>query len=243
MSDTLSVAYIASLIGDPARANMLHALMDGRALTAGELAYAGHISPQPASGHLAKLTEGGLLSVVKQGRHRYFRIATPRVAELLETIMTLATEPERERTVWRSGKTLRRARMCYDHLAGKLGVVIASRLGDRGMVILTEDGGSLTDSGAAFLKDTGIDVDALRAKRRAFCRSCLDWSERRFHIAGSVGAAIATHCLEHGWIERSRENRVVHIPERGFDALNAWLDCDLKAALSTDQSGVANNGH
>lgn len=243
MSDTLSVAYIASLIGDPARANMLHALMDGRALTAGELAYSGHISPQTASGHLGKLTEGGLLSVVKQGRHRYFRIATPRVAELLETIMTLATEPERERAVWRHGKTLRRARMCYDHLAGKLGVSIASSLSDRGMVVLTDDGGLLTDKGAAFLETAGIDVDALRAKRRAFCRSCLDWSERRFHIAGSVGAAIATHCLDQGWVARTRGSRAMYIPERGFEGLGTWLDCDLKAALSTDQIDGPNNSH
>ena len=147
MSDTNRIAATAALLGDPARANMLAALLDGRALTAKELAYAAHVTPQTASGHLAKLSEGGLLAGEKQGRHRYFRLASPLVGQMLEGVMAV-TGPEPARaTTWRGGEALRAARTCYDHLAGRLGVALADALTDRGHVALGADGGEVTETG------------------------------------------------------------------------------------------------
>ena len=216
MSDTTRIAATAALLGDPARANMLAALMDGRALTAKELAYVAHVSPQTTSGHLGKLTEAGLLTPQKQGRHRYYRLASPLVGHMLEGIMAVAGEadaarPER-RTTWRGGEALRTARSCYDHLAGRLAVGLADALCERGHVALTADGGEVTDTGHRFLRDFGAEPEP---GRRVFCRPCLDWSERRPHIAGRLGAALSCRCFELGWIERQRDTRAVTITETG----------------------------
>jgi DNA-binding transcriptional ArsR family regulator len=216
MSDTARVALTASLLGDPARANILTALMDGRALTAKELAYAAHVSPQTTSGHLGKLTDAGLLTPHKQGRHRYFRLASPLVGQMLESIMAVASEAEatmpRRPSTWRGGEALRTARTCYDHLAGRLGVSLADSLCEHGHVALTADGGEVTDSGHRFLSAFGAEP---APGRRVFCRPCLDWSERRPHIAGRLGAALACRCLELGWIARQRDTRAVTITEAG----------------------------
>ena len=216
MSDTTRIAATAALLGDPARANMLAALMDGRALTAKELAYAAHVSPQTTSGHLGKLTQAGLLTPQKQGRHRYYRLASPLVGQMLEGIMAVAGAldagmPER-RTTWRGGEALRTARTCYDHLAGRLGVGLADSLCEHGHVALTADGGEVTDSGHRFLRAFGAEPET---GRRVFCRPCLDWSERRPHIAGRLGAALACRCFELGWIARQRDTRAVAITEAG----------------------------
>ncbi len=216
MSDTTRIAATASLLGDPARANMLAALMDGRALTAKELAYAAHVSPQTTSGHLGKLTEAGLLTLQKQGRHHYYRLASPLVGQMLEGIMAVAGEAEAgmptRRGTWRGGEALRTARTCYDHLAGRLGVELADALCERGHVALTEDGGEVTDSGHRFLRAFGAEPEVGPA---AFCRPCLDWSERRPHIAGRLGAALACRCFELGWIARQRDTRAVGITAAG----------------------------
>ncbi len=214
MSDITRIAATAALLGDPARANMLAALMDGRALTAKELAYAAHVSPQTTSGHLGKLTEAGLLTPQKQGRHRYYRLASPLVGQMLEGIMAVAGEaamPER-RSSWRGGEALRMARSCYDHLAGRLGVGLADSLSEHGHVALTADGGEVTESGHRFLRDFGAEPEQ---GRRVFCRPCLDWSERRPHIAGRLGAALACRCFELGWIARQRDTRAVAITDAG----------------------------
>jgi DNA-binding transcriptional ArsR family regulator len=211
MSDTSRMASVAALLGDPARANILNALMDGRALTAKELAYAAHVSPQTASGHLARLTDASLLAAEKQGRHRYFRLASPLVGQMLESVMAVAG-PEPRRTAWRGGDGLRTARTCYDHLAGRLGVALADSLSDAGHVALSHDGGEVTDRGHAFLCDFGAEP---AAGKRVFCRPCLDWSERRPHIAGRLGAALASRCLELGWIARQRDSRAVTITAAG----------------------------
>jgi DNA-binding transcriptional ArsR family regulator len=212
MSDSNRIAATAALIGDPARANMLAALLDGRALTAKELAYAAHVTPQTASGHLAKLADGGLLAGEKQGRHRYFRLASPLVGHLLEGVMAVtAPEPARP-TTWRGGDALRTARTCYDHLAGRLGVALADALSDRGHVALGTDGGEVTERGKRFLDDFGASP---APGRRVFCRPCLDWSERRPHFAGRLGAALATRCLDLRWIERQRDSRAVTITAAG----------------------------
>jgi DNA-binding transcriptional ArsR family regulator len=212
MSDPNGIAVTAALLGDPARANMLASLMDGRALTAKELAYAAHVTPQTASGHLGKLTDGGLLAAEKQGRHRYYRLASPLVGQMLEGVMAVAGPEPARPTTWRGGEALRTARTCYDHLAGRLGVALADALTDRGHVALGADGGEVTEQGALFLDAFGASPTP---GRRVFCRPCLDWSERRPHLAGRVGAALACRCFELGWISRQRDTRAVAITDAG----------------------------
>src|SRR5579863_2711897 len=225
MSDTNRIAATAALLGDPARANMLSALLDGRALTAKELAFVAHVTPQTASGHLAKLSDGGLLAGAKQGRHRYYRLASPLVGRMLEGVMAV-TGPEPERTTaWRGGEALRTGRTCYDHLAGRLGVALADALTERGHVALGADGGEVTDAGVRFLGEFGA---APAAGRRVFCRPCLDWSERRPHLAGRVGAALACRCFELGWIKRQRDTRAVAITAVGREGLRETFGIEME---------------
>ena len=212
MSDPNGIAVTAALLGDPARANMLAALMDGRALTAKELAYAAHVTPQTASGHLGKLTDGGLLAGEKQGRHRYYRLASPLVGQMVEGVMAVAGPTPARATTWRGGEALRTARTCYDHLAGRLGVALADALTAGGHVALGADGGEVTEQGARFLDAFGASP---APGRRVFCRPCLDWSERRPHLAGRIGAALTCRCFELGWISRLRDTRAVAITEVG----------------------------
>ncbi len=212
MGEASRIAATASLLGDPARANILAALMDGRALTAKELAYAAHVTPQTASGHLARLTEGGLLLVAPQGRHRYYRLASQLVGQMLEGVMAVAGPEPPRATSWRGGEALRDARTCYDHLAGRLGVALADALAERGHVTLSADGGEVTEAGQRFLDGFGAKP---AEGRRVFCRPCLDWSERRPHLAGRVGAALASRCFELGWIARQRDTRAVAITRAG----------------------------
>ncbi|NVO15767.1 MAG: helix-turn-helix transcriptional regulator [Rhodoplanes sp.] len=223
MTSNARFAELATLSGDPARASMLFALMDGRALTAAELARVAGITPQTASGHLSRMTAGGLLSVEKQGRHRYHRLATPSVAHMLETIMQVAAEldPDRQRPiVGPRDPALRKARACYDHFAGRLGVALADALVERGHVELTSDAGLLTESGIAFLGEIGIDTGPMLQRRtlrsgRVLCRPCLDWSERRPHLAGAVGAAICTQSMRNGWTRRRDDTRAVLVTPAG----------------------------
>lgn len=223
MADGPYIAEAASLIGDPARANMLAALLGGRAMTATELGFAAGVAPSTASGHLSKLVDGKLLAVTSSGRHRYFRLASPAVARVLEDLMTLAADgPPRHRPKTRCDEAMARARTCYDHLAGKLGVALADGLVEHNHVTLSEGGGMLTESGCAFLGDLGVEVETRRKSRRAFCRPCLDWSERRWHIGGAVGAALASRCFDLGWVERQNHGRAVTVTpagERAFEEL------------------------
>ncbi len=217
------LAEMAALIGDPARANMLAALMDGRALTAGELAAIGGIAAPTASGHLAKLVEGGLLAVARQGRHRYYRLAGAEVGRMLEVLMELAAgreEVARPRAVPRIGEAMRAARTCYDHLAGRLGVAIAGGLVARGYLRWEDDGGEVTPSGRAALEAMGVRAGA---SRRRFCRPCLDWSERRAHVGGALGAAICARCLELGWVRRQPGTRAVLVTPEGARGLREAL--------------------
>jgi DNA-binding transcriptional ArsR family regulator len=223
MASNAMAATVATLAGDPARAEMLLALMDGRALTASELARIAGITPQTTSGHLARMTAVGLLSVEKQGRHRYHRLATPAVAHMLESIMQVASDLEPTRKPLAVGPrdaALRKARTCYDHLAGQLGVALADALVGQGHAELTGDAGIFTETGVVFLARIGIDVEAMFALRvkgsgRVLCRPCLDWSERRPHLAGAVGAAICAHSFEKGWIRRIDGTRAVTITPTG----------------------------
>lgn len=217
MSSTALFARIAALAGDPARAGMLHALMDGRALTATELARVAGVAPQTASGHLNRMTALGVDSVEKQGRHRYHRLAAPSIARMLESIMHVAAELEPGRKALSVGPkdaALRKARTCYDHIAGQLGVALADAMTARGFVELTSDAGIVTDAGLEFLERLGMSAAPLlerRTKRsgRVLCRPCLDWSERRPHLAGAVGAAICAHSLEKGWTRRIAGSRAL----------------------------------
>jgi DNA-binding transcriptional ArsR family regulator len=220
VSDTPQMAEVAALVGDPARANILCALLGGRALTATELAIAAGVSPQTASGHLGRLLTARLLVLMKQGRHRYFRLAGPHVAQTLESIMVVAlTGPPRFQPKSQRDENLRRARICYDHIAGVLGVGLAERLIEREFIILGDEAGEVTPSGAQFLSKLGVDLSAARARRRVFCRPCVDWTERRPHIGGALGAALASRCLELKWIERARDSRALSITPAGHRGL------------------------
>jgi len=217
------IAEAAALIGNPARANILAALMDGRALTSSELAYRANVAPSTTSEHLAKLVDGRLIAVSSTGRHRYYRLASPAVAHLLENMMALSIDgPPRHRPASRCDDAMARARTCYDHLAGRLGVALADSLAERNHIILGDEGGLVTDEGGKFLRELGVEFDRPKKSRRTFCRACLDWSERRWHIGGFLGAAIAGRCLELEWVERQRDSRALSITpsgERAFDQL------------------------
>lgn len=220
MSTVIDLAAVAALVGDPARANILCALLGGRALTAKELAYAARVSPQTTSGHLGKLTEAKLIVPLQQGRFRYYRLAGPLVAAMLESIMNVAAMlPPRTRPL-RMDPAMRAARLCYDHCAGQLGVGLADALRARGHIELTHDGGAVTARGAQFLVAFGLDLAALRQRRRVFCGPCLDWSERRPHLAGAVGAALAERLFALGWIARERGSRVLRVTRAGHAGLH-----------------------
>lgn len=239
MLTTSTFARTASLVGDPARANMLAALMDGRALTASELARQAGVTPQTASGHLGRLVEAGLLAVERQGRHRYHRLASATVAHMLEGIMAASSEliPAPEGRAIRVGprdRALRRARTCYDHLAGEVAVSIADRMLERGQIEFSADGGALTEVGTSFLSGLGIDLappggGRRRPAGRIFCRPCLDWSERRPHVAGAVGAALCRHCFDRGWMRRIEHSRALTITPVGLRALAERFGVRLEA--------------
>jgi DNA-binding transcriptional ArsR family regulator len=227
-----AMAEVAALVGDPARANILETLLDGRAFTATELAFAAKVTPPTASAHLAKLTEARLISVLKQGRHRYYRLASPVVARMLESIMAVAAfeTPPRYRPRSTRDEALLLARTCYDHLAGRLGVAVAAALVDRGLLVLGDDAGEVTPEGIQFLRAIEIDpVAPPHRSPRIFCRPCIDWTERRPHIAGSLGAALTRQYFELGWIERRRDSRAVAVTARGRDQFGTLFGLDLTA--------------
>jgi len=213
------IAMVAALVGDPARCNMLTALMNGRALTASELAHQAGITPQTASSHLAKLEAGGLIEPEKQGRHRYYRLTGPDVAGVLEGLAGLAARAGHMRV--RTGPkdpALRRARICYDHLAGDLGVQMLDSMRKQRLVRQISQTIELTQEGKRFLaKALQIDSDRLAHPRRPMCKACLDWSERRHHLAGTLGAAVMTRFAELKWAARDSApgSRVVNFSRTG----------------------------
>jgi DNA-binding transcriptional ArsR family regulator len=232
MASNARFAEVAALAGDPARAAMLQTLMDGRALTASELAHVAGVSPQTTSGHLARMVDAGLLRVCRQGRHRYHAIASAEVAQAIERIMLLASSLEKSRPAPATGPrdaALRSARTCYDHLAGILGVALTDALVHARYVELDDDAGIVTDAGVAFFERLGVDVDRARRGRssRLLCRPCLDWSERRPHLAGAIGAALCTHSFQAGWIVRVRGTRAVSVTPRGRHSFRDTFGIDL----------------
>lgn len=214
------VAALAALLGDRTRAAICLTLLDGRAWTAGELARTTGVTAPTASEHLDRLVSGGLLVEERQGRHRYVRIAGPEAAHLVETLSTHA-RPAAAAGSYRAVRAeaqLAAARTCYDHLAGRLGVDLLDGLGRNGLVE-RGDGIVLTAAGADWLGGLGADVAGMRAGRRPIVRLCLDWTERRSHLAGSAGAAIASAFLERSWIERIDGSRAVRVTDAGARAL------------------------
>lgn len=232
MSHDARFANIAALAGDATRAAMLHALMDQRALTASELARAAGVTPQTASEHLARMVAAGLLCVSQQGRHRYHRLASPAVARMIESITLVATDTPAAGKAPVTGPrdaAMRAARTCYDHLAGRLGVAIADALVAAGHIELTHDSGLIADSGMQLIQRIGVDLRSLTHGRgnRVLCRPCLDWSERRLHLAGSLGAALCALSFEQDWIRRRNGTRALLITAKGQRSFRELLGVRL----------------
>ena len=220
MSAAANLVEVAALVGDTARATMLAALMGGQSLTATELADLAHVSRATASGHLAKLAAARLVAVTSKRRFRYYRLASPLVAQMLESIKLVAALEVPPRYQPRSARddAERFARTCYDHIAGRLGVGIADALAASGAVVLSPEGGEVTTAGARLLTGFGVEL-APPISRRIFCRPCLDWSERRWHIAGHVGAEICRRCFELDWVARRRDTRALRLTPAGVVGL------------------------
>jgi DNA-binding transcriptional ArsR family regulator len=214
MSTVNELAEVGALMGDPTRANMLALLLDGRAHQAGELGSVARVTKSTASWHLARLIDGGLVSSERSGRSRYFRLASPATAHMIETALAVAAARHRRRV--RADEALQRARTCYDHLAGRLGVSITDALTRGGCLTLFEDGGEITPKGRSFLAEFGLNLSSLGNSRRIYCRPCLDWTERTPHLAGALGAALAARCFELGWIERVRGTRALNLSRPGL---------------------------
>ena len=224
MKEGPDISRVAALIGNPACANMLTALMAGPALTVTELAQEAGVGISTVSGHLAKLQKARMVAVERQGRHRYFRLADDDVVTALEGLLPLAARAGHLRT--RPGPRdpeLRRARSCYDHLAGDLAVKIFDTLASRKVIVVRGEAIKATPSAPAFFKARGIDIDVLMGSRRTLCRKCLDWSERRLHLGGTLGAAIFNRILEERWAARLPGSRVVRFARGGEQRVTDWL--------------------
>ncbi len=234
-----NMVEVAALVGDTARATMLAALMSGQSLTGSELAYLAHVSRPTASEHLGKLVEAHLLAVTRKRRFNYYRIASPLVAGMLESMKAVAAIEVPARHQPRSARddALRFARTCYDHLAGRAGVALADAMVARNYIVLGEDGGEVTHAGARFLADFGADLNLPTRSRRIFCRPCLDWSERRYHIAGRVGAEICRCCLQRGWFVRERDSRALRLMPVGRAALLDRFGVDVTPPPAPSRAG------
>jgi DNA-binding transcriptional ArsR family regulator len=216
MKDGPNIARIASLLGDPARADVLTALMADRALTATELSAIAGVTKQTMSSHLSKLVDARLVAVDPLGRHRYFRLADADVADLLESLMGVAFRTGAVRLLASPREpALRKARVCYDHLAGELGVSAFESLLAGGVFARSADGVRLTETGISWFADLGIDTAALAGQRRTLCRPCMDWSERRQHLAGALGCALLSRVCELKWAKREKGSRVIRFTPRG----------------------------
>ncbi|MDN7177735.1 ArsR family transcriptional regulator [Caballeronia sp. SEWSISQ10-4 2] len=231
MSRHPAVSSAAFLISDPTRATMLMALADGRAQPAGELAYAAGVTAQTASSHLAKLLAGGLLSVETEGRHRYYRLAGSHVALALENLASIAPGAAvRRMPRSREAQELQFARCCYDHLAGSLGVAVTQALQERTFIVAAADKQfEVTQAGMEWFSAMGLDVAALKPTRRGLARQCLDWTERRHHLAGPLGIELLSRLCAIGWVRRSKSSRAVQVTPKGWAGLKEQLDVDERS--------------
>jgi DNA-binding transcriptional ArsR family regulator len=227
VSGDADIAASGALLSDHSRVQMLAQLSDGRALPASELAAGAGVSRQTASVHLDKLRDAGWLEVEAQGRHRYYRLADRSLVDVLEALARISpSRPVRTLRGSIRGDALREARLCYDHLAGRLGTALTDALRHQHVLDLRDGEFTLTPAGTQRLEDLGLDIEELRRKRRSFARPCLDWSERRHHLAGALGAALATHCFTHGWLNRT-DTRIVRITDAGREALRTAFALEL----------------
>ena len=223
MKEGPDLSLPAAMMGDPARANMLMALMSGMHLTATELANEAGVTPATASVHLAKLSASGLITATKQGRHKYFCIADADVAHAIEALVIVASRAGHMRTKpGPKNEAMRTARSCYDHLAGKSAVTLFETWLKSGVLAWEHDVITLSGRGRVFLKARGIDLDILEKNKRPLCRSCIDWSERRHHLGGAVGAAVLSHALNSGWVSRDGTSRTLSFEADGERALMNW---------------------
>lgn len=229
MDSNPNIAEVASLIGDPSRAAMLLNLLGGKALPASELARAARVTPQTASSHLSKMVEGGLLLHEAHGRHRYFRLASAEVGQALEVLNAIAPpQPVRSLRESEQSKALHFARTCYDHIAGEVGVALTDRMLE--LDVLEEGEGRdfvITAHGRKWCGEFGIDLGSIRKGRRHFARQCLDWSERRHHMAGALGAALTSRLFDLGWIGRIPGGRAIRVTESGFQGLKVEFGITL----------------
>ncbi|EJL45529.1 putative transcriptional regulator [Brevibacillus sp. CF112] len=229
MNTSPNIAEITSLIGEPSRVSMLVSLMGGKALPASELARLARITPQTASTHLAKLVEGGLLQSESHGRHRYYRLASPEVAHAMEALLTIANPvPVRSLRESEQLRVLRYARTCYDHLAGEVGVALTQKMIELRLLEASGQDFVLNEAGKVKLQSLGVEVDARPKSRRRFARQCLDWSERRHHLAGSLGASLTNRLFELGWIERIPGGRAVRVTPDGAAGFLAEFGLEVK---------------
>jgi DNA-binding transcriptional ArsR family regulator len=232
MSGDINIVPVAMLLADPTRASILQELSDGRALPAGELARRARVTSSTASTHLSKLIEARLLAVEKQGRHRYYRIANPAIVQAIEALATLApTRPVRSLRESQIAEAVRNARMCYSHLAGKLGVKLSQALVDKQILSASDDGYGITPNGLHWLRTFGISEALLTKQASLIVPRHIDWSERRFHIAGELGAALARRLLDLEWIVRTPSSRAVRLTATGQQALRDEFAIDVETPL------------
>ncbi len=228
MTITNEFAKITALIAEPARATMLWSLLDGRAYTASELAIVADVSPQSASNHLGKLADNNLVSIEKQGRHRYYQLANPEVAYVIESIANLIQMPKQaHNAISNATAGITYARTCYDHLAGKVGVHLTQSLLDIGWLVVNGKSYRVTKSGQKGFGLMGIDLEELEKSKRSFAHQCLDWSERKHHLAGALGAAVLAKMIEKDWIRRKSNSREVIITHLGQEKIQKLFKLDL----------------
>ena len=210
---------IAALIGDPVRAKILWALLDGRAYTATELAIYTDTSASNISMHLSKLVTADLLSVQSQGRHRYYNYARPDIALAIEALANLIPKDKTKKATTMAAKPVEYCRSCYDHLAGTVGVLLTDSLLSQGLILKKDSDFEVSEKGAAWFESLGISIEALRKQKRVFAKACLDWSERRHHLAGSLGAALLTMMLNKGWLRKTQGSRALIVTAKGREML------------------------
>ncbi|MBV6307306.1 ArsR family transcriptional regulator [Candidimonas humi] len=236
MDSLPNISSVAFLIADPTRAAMLLSLMDGRARPAGELAYSAGVTAQTASAHLSKLMDGGMVLCEKEGRHRYYRLAGPQIAQALEQLASIRPAVRRK-PLSRQARELHEARCCYDHLAGRLGVAVTRALVEHRYLVPGEDKlYEVTDRGRAWFGSVGVDVSSLKPTRRGIARQCLDWTERSHHLAGPLGVQFMAAMCRSGWLRRSRSSRLVQVTPAGWEGLRQQLGVDERAVQSVSEA-------